>query len=693
MSPPPSRSFSARAIGAALPVALGALMALLNPQVAIAVPPKARAAADAAFPTGDDAVLDAREALRRKDRARLAALRNALVADRHPLALWVDYWELNNRLSEASVAEVEAFYARWPGSYVEDRLRNDWLLELGHRRDWVNFSRDLPRFRMNDDREVTCYALLTQHLAGQNVRDAARAAWYAQRELDEGCNLLATTLYEAGQLSADEVWQAARLAVENNKPKAVRAAAAILSPAAALAAGEALDKPERVLARRPPPSATGGSDGSAQIATLALLRLAASDPEAAAAQLEGGWQKTLPPDLASLAWAGTGKQAALKLQPLAAEYYQRAALLAQTPGAGWSDETLAWQVRAALRAAPMTPERWTLALRGIEAMSPAEQAAWLYWKARALRALAPAGAEGEAQRQQARALLESMAGQMNFYGTLATEDLGGRIGLPPAPAALTVAEREAARTQPGFMRALKLIEIGLRPEGVREWNYTLRGLADRELLAAAQLACDRQVWDRCINTSERTRGEIDLAQRFPMPFKREVLAQATQIGLDPAYLYGLMRQESRFIMDARSGVGASGLMQIMPATAKWTAKKIGLDYKPSMIADRDINLLLGASYLKLVLDDVGGSQALAAAAYNAGPGRPRRWREGPPMEPAAWAENIPFNETRDYVKKVLSNAVVYSALLSAQPPSLKTRLGPPIGPRDTAASPANTDLP
>ena len=90
MSPPPSRSFSARAIGAALPVALGALMALLNPQVAIAVPPKARAAADAAFPTGDDAVLDAREALRRKDRARLAALRNALVADHHPLALWVD---------------------------------------------------------------------------------------------------------------------------------------------------------------------------------------------------------------------------------------------------------------------------------------------------------------------------------------------------------------------------------------------------------------------------------------------------------------------------------------------------------------------------------------------------------------------------------------------------------------------------
>ena len=184
-----------------------------------------------------------------------------------------------------------------------------------------------------------------------------------------------------------------------------------------------------------------------------------------------------------------------------------------------------------------------------------------------------------------------------------------------------------------------------------------------------------------------------MAQRFPMPFRNEVVAQAREIGLDPAYVYGLIRQESRFIMDARSHVGASGLMQIMPATARWTAKQIGIDYKPDMITDRDINLRLGTAYLKLVLDDFGGSQALAAAAYNAGPGRPRRWREGPPLEPAVWAENIPFNETRDYVKKVLSNAVYYAALLGGQPPSLKARLGPPIGPRDPRAPAPDKDLP
>jgi soluble lytic murein transglycosylase len=290
-------------------------------------------------------------------------------------------------------------------------------------------------------------------------------------------------------------------------------------------------------------------------------------------------------------------------------------------------------------------------------------------------------------------MLESIAGQMHFYGKLAQEDLGRPVTLPPRPAALATAERDGARRNPGLERALLLIAIGLRNEGVREWNFTLRGMGDRELLAAAQLACDQEVWDRCINTSDRTRQDVDMAQRFPMPFRQEVVAQSREIGLDPAFVYGLIRQESRFILDARSHVGASGLMQLMPATARWTAKKIGLDYKPDMITDRGVNLRLGTAYLKLVLDDFGGSQAMATAAYNAGPGRPRRWREGPLMEPAAWAENIPFAETRDYVKKVLSNSVYYSAMLGAKDLSLKAWLGPQIGPRDERAPAPDRNLP
>jgi len=638
----------------------------------------------------DSRIVDARDAFRQRDRARLIGLRNEAVAANHPLAMWVDYWELNNRLGEVQQAEVDTFSARWTGTYVEDRFRNDWLLELGRRRDWANFSVEFPRFRMNDDREVTCYALLTEQLAGKDVREAALAAWLAQRDADDGCALLAATLTDAKLFTAADAWRKARVAMDGGRTRAARQAAALVSVAAATAVTELVDNPARYLARR----ASTSNRSAAELATLALMRMAASDPDAAIGQLTARWERQLPGDLGAWAWATVGKQAALKLQPEAAEHFQRAALLGAKSGreVELTDDTLAWKARAALRADNGRP-RWQQVMQAINAMGSTEQRdpAWVYWKARALLALAPDSQDGAAMRQLATEQMGEIAGQMNFYAALAAESLGQPVFLPPRPAPLTAAERDAAVRHAGLVRALQLISIGLRGEGVREWNYSLRGMSDRELLAAAQLACDREVWDRCINTSDRTRSEIDLAQRFPMPFRNDVVARAGEIGLDPAYVFGLIRQESRFVLDARSGVGASGLMQIMPSTARWTAKKIGLPYSNDAISDRDVNLRLGMSYLKLVLDDFAGSQALAAAAYNAGPSRPRRWRDGPVLEPAAWAENVPFNETRDYVKKVLSNATYYAALLGAEAPSLKARLGRAIAP--AGPNPLDKDLP
>ena len=321
---------------------------------------------------------------------------------------------------------------------------------------------------------------------------------------------------------------------------------------------------------------------------------------------------------------------------------------------------------------------------------------WVYWRARGLLQVATEGA-----RAQSLLLLESIASVRGFYEQLALEELGQRITVAAKPAPLTAEEKETARLNPGLNRALYAINIGLRAEGVREWNYSTNlhvrgGMDDRALLAAADMACHHEVWDRCINTSDRTKSVIDFEQRFPMPFKAAVIARTGQIGLDPAYVYGLIRQESRFIMDAKSGVGASGLMQVMPATARWTAKKIGLyGFQPHHITDRDTNIAIGTGYLKLVLDSFDGSMPMAAAAYNAGPSRPRNWRGqsgGPVMEAAIWAENVPFNETRDYVKKVLSNTANYAALITGQPQSLKARLGS-VGPKDAATPDIGADLP
>ncbi|MFN0182929.1 MAG: transglycosylase SLT domain-containing protein [Aquabacterium sp.] len=671
----------------------GALVAAaaLAPAWAQKVAPATRPAATAVAVEADP-IVDAREAMRRKDRVRLAALRSQVRTQGHALALWVDYWELLNRLTEASVDEVEAFYGRHAGSYVEDRMRNDWLLELGRRRDWPNLARDYPRFRMNDDREVSCYALLVQHQSGQDVREAARALWWAQRDQDDGCHQLALALWEARRLAPEDIWRKARLALESNRPGVARAAVALLGSAAGRAAADALDEPLKFLRRQ---RAHDTSALHEELGLLALLRVAANDPDVAARLLEERWTEVLGKQRAAWAWIYVGRQSAFRLQADAADQVQRAFDLLGRTSAPFSADTLAWAARAALRS-PREQQRWPLLLKvlpPLQALEPRDPA-WSYWAARARLATAAKGDAGQAQRDEARAALAAMASPLHFYGQHAAEDLGQTQDLPAAPPPPTDAERQTVAALPGLQRALALVRLNLRDEARREWNFTLRGMTDRDLLAAARLACDASDWQLCINTSERSREQLDMGTRYPQPWGDEIRRAALAAGLEPPLVFGLIRQETRFMSTLRSSAGASGLMQLMPATARWMARKVGLEFRPEQVNDPEINLKLGTQYLKLVLDDLGGSQALATAAYNAGPGRPRRWRDGPVLEAAAWVENIPFNETRDYVKRVLANAAVYARLQDAALPlRLKPRLGAVIGPRDTAAPPPNADLP
>ncbi len=618
-----------------------------------------------AAPEPADLAVQAREAWAKRDRKRLATLTDSARAQNHPLAGWVEYFDLNARLYQVSQPEMDAFYARYTGSYVEDRLRNDWLLELGRRRDWAGFKRDHATYQMRDDREVHCYTLLAEQATGGKLSpDAAREAWFAQKDADEGCRALAAALVEAGVFKHDTLWARARQAQEQGRTLAVRQAVALLdSKPLSQKLAELQDNAGRYLTRK----ARTTPRAEAELTTLALARVAANNPDQAGDLLRDKW-RGLPKDLQAWLWVQIARQSALRLQDDAPAAFERARALA--PELAWSDDALAWSARAALRA-----KQPATALKAIALMSDAEQRdpAWVYWRARATRMQGDAAA--------ARAQLAPLAAQpLNYFGRLAAEDLGQPTPLPTAPAPLTADERRAARSHPGLTRALSLIALGLRSEGVREWNFSLRGMGDRQLLAAAQEACDREVWDRCINTSERTRAEVDMAQRFPTPHRQELLREARASGIDAAYVFGLIRQESRFVMDARSHVGASGLMQVMPATAKWTAKKIGLPYSAERHNDRDFNLRIGTSYLKLVLDRFDGAQALAAAAYNAGPGRPARWRDGPVLEAAIWAENIPFNETRDYVRKVLLGGAVYAQVLGLPATSLRERLGVSVGP-------------
>jgi soluble lytic murein transglycosylase len=631
---------------------------------------------------GDDTLLEMARAFRKNDKARLSALLPQ--ARGHLLEPLAAYWELRPRLDSASASEIRNFLNTYTGSYYEDRLRNDWLLQLGKRRDWATFTAEYPHYRMRDDREVRCYALATEAINSKaNVADEAKRLWYSLREAEDGCTYVAEHLHSGRQINGIDLWRKARIAMDANRPRPAQAAVDIEAPRLSEQVALIHADPAKYLDKR----IIAITRNRKELAVLALIRLAASDPDKAANLLEHHWGVQLSAEERNWTWAVIGKQAAQKLQDNASSYFANV-----RRDGDLNDDLLGWKVRAALRMG-----QWKQVLSATQAMSPEsrKEATWVYWQARAL--LATTGKD-EAAKQEAQSLLRSIASVRGFYEQLALEELGQSITVPERPSALSAQEKAAAQANPGLQRALYAISIGLRAEGNREWNYSTNlhtpgGMNDRELLAAADLACQRQVWDRCINTSERTKDVIDLEQRFPMPLRDIVVRRAGEVKLDPAYVYGLIRQESRFIMDARSGVGASGLMQVMPATAKWTAKKIGMtSFTPDQITDKEVNVAIGTGYLNLVLNDFEGSMAMAAAAYNAGPSRPRNWRNGPVLEAAIWAENVPFHETRDYVKKVLSNTTNYAAILTRQPQSLKNRLGQ-VGPRNSAQAESNPDLP
>jgi soluble lytic murein transglycosylase len=204
----------------------------------------------------------------------------------------------------------------------------------------------------------------------------------------------------------------------------------------------------------------------------------------------------------------------------------------------------------------------------------------------------------------------------------------------------------------------------------------VRQADDSFLLAAARVALDKGIYDRAINTADRTKEQHDFTLRYLAPFRERIEPASREQGLSLAWVYGLMRQESRFVVSSQSSVGAQGLMQVMPTTGKWVAHKLGLKgYTPQWLRDPDTNVMLGTHYMRIILSGLDKHPVLASAAYNAGPGRAIRWRANKPLEGAIYAETIPFSETRDYVKKVMANAVIYSALFDRQSASLKTLLG------------------
>ncbi|MDP2029278.1 MAG: transglycosylase SLT domain-containing protein [Thiobacillus sp.] len=631
--------------------------------------------------SGDAAVLRARAAYTARQVANLERAAADVPSD-HVLAPYVEYWRLmlSGRGDEARVA---GFLLRYPDSRMAESLRADWLKSLGARAAWPQYLAEYSRL-VKPDMAHRCYAYRAEWALGnlEHQREAV-SLWFTGRDLPSVCAPLFSQLLEAGLLNEEDIWRRVRLALDAGNLRVAQAVTSAL-PEAQRPAASAFDQAARDPARL---LNTGGKldfrqRGDREIALYALDQVAKGSSSSAEQALRK-FPAQFSADEMRMAWARLATWAARRHETRALDWYQQAGGVAVT------DFQREWWTRATLRAGD-----WQSAQRVIESMgeSTRAQPAWRYWRARALQA--------NKQRQAANALFLALSREHHYYGQLAQEELGPVMQAPQINVKSGGENVAAIARLPGIARAQALYDLGLRSDAALEWNWTIRSFSDNQLLAAAELARQMAWYDRAIDTAERTRELHDFELRFLAPYRELAHQSAIDNQIDEAWVFGLMRQESRFINVARSHVGAAGLMQIMPATARWIAQRLGIKrFDASEMQDPARNIEFGAYYLKHVQTSLDGSPVLATAAYNAGPGRAQRWRDTRSMEAAVYIESIPFAETRNYVQKVMSNAMYYAQRFGQPSALLKDRLGvvparkTPLGPALQADDALKIDLP
>ncbi|WP_263264961.1 transglycosylase SLT domain-containing protein [Pseudomonas sp. RIT-PI-S] len=578
----------------------------------------------------------------------------ALLAD-YPLEPYLAYDELTARLPGASDEEVEAFIAEHGDLPQINWLKLRWLRMLADRGDWPTFARYYDA-KLNFT-ELDClygqYQLTRPDLRAEGYANAERL-WLSGKDRPAACDPLFGRWAAEGQLTEQKRWQRAKLAAQaRNYPLATAMVDGL--PTLQLQGKRLLD-----VARNPelldqPGLFTPADEAMSDVVSLGLRRLAKQDPDKALGLLDGyaATQRFSAEEKVAIAKdIGLG---------LARSYDSRALDLMTRYDPDLRDDTVSeWRLRLLLRLG-----RWQDAYdltRRLPA-SLAQTNRWKYWEARALELARP-------NDPQVPVLYRAVAKERDFYGFLAADRAQVPYQLTNKPLPLSQAQINGVRNAPGIRRAMELYQRGQIVDGRREWYYVSRHFDRDQMVAQAQLAYDMGWYFPAIRTISQAQYWDDLNIRFPMAHRDTLLREARLRGLHASWVFAITRQESAFMDDARSSVGAMGLMQLMPATAKETARKFSIPLaSPQQVIDPDKNIQLGAAYLSVVHGQFNGNRVLASAAYNAGAGRVRQWLRGAShLSFDVWVESIPFDETRQYVQNVLSYAVIYGAKLNTPQP-------------------------
>lgn len=586
---------------------------------------------------------EAYDAVRADDQARFQQIRARLI--HYPLLPYLDYYQLAFRPGAADYDDVTRFIRQHGDTPQSNRLERAYLGYLAQSQQWSQFLRFYPDKPSSTD--LLCQHYQARYYTGQRTQalNEAGKLWLSGQSRPGACDPLFELWQQAGLRTQDKIWQRMQLAFEAQNPDLIRHLGAQLGGNLKPYGDQMIalyDQPARAMN----PANFSSTPQSRHLLALGLARYANQEPEAVLRQL-GEMKRRFALNQAEV--ASVERAAARRL------------LLDRSPAQrGWLDGTLARSKDAELLELRARLAIWEEDWRGLSGwvkkmpMALQKEDRWRYWLARSL--------EVQGQQKAARDLYLETANLRGFYGFMAAQ----RTGVPyrmknQSPAHRVPDWRTASSRWPFLLRVRELLAMNEVTAARSEWIHNMDRNSVAQRLEFGHIALNQGWHELAILSSIRAEAWDALDLRFPLPLKRTFSQMAQERTMNTSLLYAISRQESALYPLAQSPVGARGLMQLMPTTARETASKLGVPYRnEQQLFDPAMNIRLGSAYLKRLLDVYDGNRILAAAAYNAGPGRVKRWRdqsENKPMD--VWVESIPYRETRNYVQNVLSFDLIY----------------------------------
>ena len=583
----------------------------------------------------------------------------------YPLYSYLVYQEMRARISRLSDEEVNTFLAENIDSPLATRLRLAWMSQLqkkGHS------ERFLKYYQNERSANLQCYYLsakIHHNLIEENNEqylNQIRGLWLVGKSQPKQCDPLFKWYEDQGYLTTEQVWERFSLAMDKNRLSLAKYVAKKLPASEQQQARLWLDahsNPRTILHSK---ALLKDNYLNRQIIRHGLKRLARTDLTAAHnlwLDIKGNY--AFGADLHDEVERNFALRAAYRHDDRATTW------MYQLPKDLVDSSTGMWRARSALRSLD-----WDLVLRGIAMLKEEEkeEPQWKYWKARAL--------SENGLLSDAKLLYQNIANDRSYYGFLAADKLSVPYNIVNEPVQYNSQEFERIEQTPSIIRTKELLLVDQLADARREWNYATQNYSSREYQIAASLAHQWDWHDYAIRTIAKGKYFEDLSIRFPTPFANQVYKYSKKRSLEPAFVYGIIRRESAFNSQARSPVGARGLMQLMPATAKQVSKQLRLRspsrqdlYTPSF------NINLGSKYIGDMLNKFNGHRALASAAYNAGPHRVNAWLPEKNELPAdVWVDTIPFTETREYVRAILEYTATFQWKLNQTPTRLSVHLQP-----------------